>query len=192
MNRDILTSIVIANWSSLCSLKAYLSICLSFAAAFATFLVKNCHTSGLFKGRLQNAWHLRPLDAIFKFHLVSSFQLIASYPPLPHSFHLPSYFRVPRAGSRRPAQMPGGRPPRLGPRWVPEAATPEAGPGSPAPRPARPTTQCATQWTRDAGVTGMPEGVGGDRVGRARGGPGEEEVWRRWGILKVYPWWSSM
>ena len=37
----------------------------------------------------------------------------------------------------------------------------------------------------------MPEGVGGDRVGRARGGPGEEEVWRQWGIPKVYPWWSS-
>ena len=63
-------------------------------------------TSGLFKGRLQNAWHLRPLDAISELHLISSFQLISSYPPLPHSLYLPSYFRVPQAGSRRPAQMP--------------------------------------------------------------------------------------
>ena len=42
----------------------------------------------------------------FKFHIVSSFQLISSYPPLPHSFYPPSYFRVPQAGSHRPAQTP--------------------------------------------------------------------------------------
>ena len=108
-------------------------------------------SSGLFKGRLQNAWHLRPLDAIFKFHLVSSFQLVSSYPPLPHYFHLPSYFRVPQAGSRRPAQMPprergGGhhawdragsrrlppqRPARTLPRPGPHAPLPNAPPTGP-------------------------------------------------------------
>ena len=38
----------------------------------------------------------------------------------------------------------GGRPPRPGPRWVPEAATPEAGPGSRTPRPARHNLRRAT------------------------------------------------
>ena len=87
-------------------------------------------------------------------------QFASSYPPLPDT---PSSFlplpRVPQAGSRRPAQtLPRerGGPPRPGPRWVPGAATPEAGPGSPAPRPARPNLR------RDPGRCG--------RVKRETGG----------------------
>ena len=49
----------------------------------------------------------------------------------------------PQAGSDA-ASGAGGRPPRPGPRWVLGAATPEAGPGSPAPRPARPNLRRAT------------------------------------------------
>ena len=93
---------------------------------------------------------------MLSFHLACSFPLVPSRSFLPsHMFQvlfilhfpilcLPSYFRVPQAGSHRP--MPrerGGRPPRPGPRWVPEAATPEAGPSSPAPRPARPNLRRA-------------------------------------------------
>ena len=77
----------------------------------------------------------------------------------------------PQAGSDA-ASGAGGRPPRPGPRWVLGAATPEAGPGSPAPRPARPTTPTCHPLD-----FGMPEAsgvsVGGYRVGRARGGPGK-------------------
>ena len=60
-----------------------------------------------------------------------------------------------RAGSRR---LPPQRPAR---------ALPRPGPHAPLP-------QCATHWTRNAGVTGMSEGVGGDRVGRARGARGRK------------------
>ena len=45
---------------------------------------------------------------------------------------------MPQAGSYGRLGRTGGRLLRRGPRWVPEAATPEAGPGSLARRPARP------------------------------------------------------
>ena len=71
---------------------------------------------------------------------------VLSYPSLPHSLSLSFHLRMPQAGSRGQAQAPGAgaRPPRPGPRWVPEAATPETGPGSPAPRPACPNLRRAT------------------------------------------------
>ena len=96
----------------------------------------------------------------------------------------------PQAGSDT-ASGAGGRPPRPGPRWVLGAATPEAGPGSPTPRPARPTTPTCHPMD-----SGMPEvsgvSVGGDRVGRARGGPGEAEVWRRRDTLKMCSGWAPV
>ena len=98
----------------------------------------------------------------------------------------------PQAGSEAASGAEGG-PPRLGLRWVLEAATPEAGPDSPAPRPGRPTPQCATHWTRDAGVTGMSEDVGGGRPsGPGPGGPGEGGVWSRRGTLGIQSGWPSM
>ena len=72
----------------------------------------------------------------------SLLQLAPSHPPLPQSLSFPLP-RVPQAGSDA-ASGAGGRPPCPGPRWVLGAATPEAGPGSPAPRPARPDLRRAT------------------------------------------------
>ena len=121
---------------------------------------------------------------------LSSFNLLLSIPSsvlsyllLPCSLSLLFHLRMPQVGSRRQAQAPcmGGRPLCLGLCWVPKAASPEAGPGSPVPRPARPTAP--TYHPLDPGMlgvfVGMPVGaVGGDRAGRALAGPEGKEVWR--------------
>ena len=95
------------------------------------------------------------------------------------------------AGQLRRRLGSGGAATTPGTALGPGAATPEAGPGSPAPRPARPTTPtCHPLDSRMPEISGVS--VGGDRMGRARGGPGEGEVWRRWDTLKMCSGWASM
>ena len=82
-------------------------------------------------GRRMLAFH-------FSDNFVLSFQFAPSYPPhssfssYPLLYSFPSYpflefRRQGAAAGPDAASKAGGRPPRPGPRWVPEAATPEAG-----------------------------------------------------------------
>ena len=81
---------------------------------------------------------------------------------------------MPQAGSRGQAQAPGagGRPPRPGPRWVPGAATPEAGPGSPAAC----TPQSPKSLMNMKGVDDFGEAGGCGAVESVISGPSLEEL----------------
>ena len=72
--------------------------------------------------------------------------------------HRPSPFREWRrrgaAGRLRRRLGSGGGPPRPGPRWVLGAATPEADPGSPAPRPGERRGLVAAGYTEDVFLVG--------------------------------------
>ena len=103
-------------------------------------------------------WRFRPPCASFRLHsfLPSSSPLILLFFILRH----PSYSFLEWRGRRTTGRLGrrfgcGGAATTPGPRWVPEAATPEAGPGSPAPRPAHLNT--LTRRPLDPRMPGYPE-----------------------------------
>ena len=121
-----------------------------------------------------------------------------------------SLLEWPKRGAPDAARGVGVRPPRPGPPWVPEAeaATPEAGPGSPAPRPARPNLRRATGrpgWekrgtdgkTLKAGLSRVTEADGRRRKGRAKVGRipdyerGASRDWLRLLAQALAPLWTT-
>ena len=132
----------------------------------------------------------------FYFWTISPFSS-GSYPLLPHS-SFPSYpflecRKQGAAGRLRCRLGSGGAATTPGTILGPGGYHPRGRPGLPR-APARTPHYPNTPPTgpRDAGVTGMSDGVGDERVGRARRGPGEGEVWRRRDIPKMCSGWVSM
>ena len=111
-------------------------------------------------------------------------------PPLPHA--IPGV----AAGGEPGWSWTTARRPHRGPRGGDPAreAAPEAGPGSPAPRPARPTPQCAVHWKWGGGASGRPRMSGTGCVVLGVVSSWQEKVYRRSDTLwmPVYSRWTSI
>ena len=112
-----------------------------------------------------------------------SFQILLPYPPLPSRCPPLTTTSVVAAGGEPGRSWTAARRPHRGPRAEGDparGAAPEAGPGSPAPRPARPNPQCAVRWHWHGGQGQWAAENGRDGVCRLG-----EKVCRRRGTVCV-------